>query len=187
MPTDQNIADHLWSQPQISIKNSILQSIDIILLSLLFGLCVGIIYMVLVTCCPKIMLKLVFVGVFLLLLFAGIFILAKPINFFHPNVWNILLGVALIITGLVFLAYMACNSRELQLAGIFLEHGNIFLKTDPLVWAYIPLFLILTAGLIVLIVWQYIAFGTVYPTYYNQGDIYRSSSHSIPLQILNAI
>lgn len=187
MPTDQATADRLWNQPQISIKNSILQSIDVILLSLLFGLCIGLIYMVLVACFPKIMIRLVFIGVFLALLFAGIFILAKPISFFHPQVWNILLGVALITTALIFLVYMACNNRELQLAAIFLEHGNTFLKADPLVWAYIPLFLILTAGLIVLIVWQYIAFGTVFPTSYNQGDLYRSSSHSIPLQILNAI
>jgi hypothetical protein len=187
MPTDQTLSDHIWSQPQISIKNSILNSIDVILLSLLFGLCLGIIYMVLVTCCPKLMIRLVFIGLFVLLMFAGIFILAKPISFFNPNVWNILLAVALMLTAIIFLIYMGCNGRELNLAGIFLEHGNTFLKTDPFVWAYIPLFLLLTAGLIVLVVWQYIAFGTAFDTTYSQGDLYRSSSHSIILQILNAV
>jgi hypothetical protein len=68
-----------------------------------------------------------------------------------------------------------------------MNYGNKFLKSDCKVWLYIPLFLILTAGLIVLIVWQYIAFGTTYPSTFNQCDLYRSSSHCIPLQILNAI
>jgi hypothetical protein len=68
-----------------------------------------------------------------------------------------------------------------------MNHGNKFLKSDCLVWGYIPLFLVLTFGLIVLIVWQYIAFGTAYPSTYNPNDLYRQSSHCIPLQILNAI
>jgi len=55
------------------------------------------------------------------------------------------------------------------LAGIFLDNSNLFLKSDPLVFAYIPLFIILTFGLIVLIVWQYIAFGTANETYLNDG------------------
>lgn len=68
-----------------------------------------------------------------------------------------------------------------------MQHGNTFLKSDPMVFAYIPLFLFLTAGLIVLIVWQYIAFGTAYETWLRPGDIFRSSSHNIPLQIFNAL
>lgn len=68
-----------------------------------------------------------------------------------------------------------------------MHHGNTFLKSDPLVFAYIPLFIVLTLGLITLIVWQYIAFGTAYETYLRPGDLYRSSSHNIPLQIFNAL
>jgi Ca2+/Na+ antiporter len=187
MPVDQNVANHIWSQPQISVKDSILHALDVILLSLLFGLCIGIVYMALVACCPSTMVKFVFVGVAILALFAGIFILVKPIEFFYPKIWNILLGVALIITGLVFLLYLCCHSREVALSGIFMNHGNRFLRSDCLVWLYIPLFLLLTLGLIVLILWQYIAFGTAHPSTFNAGDLYRSSSHCIPLQILNAI
>jgi hypothetical protein len=79
MPTDPNVADHVWNQPQISVKNSILQAIDILLLSLLFALCIGIIYMALVSCCPSLMVRIVFVLAVITLLFAGIFILAKPV------------------------------------------------------------------------------------------------------------
>lgn len=68
-----------------------------------------------------------------------------------------------------------------------MENGNTFLKTDPVVFLYIPLFIILTLGLITLIVWQYVAFGTANPTHLREGDLFRSSSHNIVLQILNAI
>jgi len=57
------------------------------------------------------MIKLAFVGAFLALLFAGIYILAKPVRFFNPNVWNILLGVAFIVAALIFLIYLICHSR----------------------------------------------------------------------------
>lgn len=68
-----------------------------------------------------------------------------------------------------------------------MENGNTFLKKpDPVVFLYIPLFIILTLGLIALIVWQYVAFGTT-STHLREGDLFRSSSHNIVLQILNAI
>lgn len=111
MPKNETVANHLWSSPQIAVKDSILHSIDLILLSLLFGLCLGIIYMAAVTCCPKPMIRLAYVGVFISLMFAGIFILAKPVQFFSPNVWNILLGIALILTAITFLIYMICYNK----------------------------------------------------------------------------
>lgn len=187
MPKNETVANHLWSSPQIAVKDSILNSIDLILLSLLFGLCLGIIYMAFVTCCPKPFIRLAFVGVFISMMFAGIFILVKPVQFFTPNVWNILLGVAFILTAIAFLIYMVCYNKELKLAEVFLENGNNFLKSDPVVFLYIPLFLVLTVGLITLIVWQYIAFGTANPTYLREGDLFRSSSHNIALQIFNAL
>lgn len=69
-----------------------------------------------------------------------------------------------------------------------MHHANIFLKETPAVFAYIPLFLILTAGLVVLFVWQYVAFGTFSDPYLkNPNDFYFSSGMSIALEILNLI
>ena len=67
-------------------------------------------------------------------------------------------------------------------------HANNFLKETPLVLGYIPLFLLLTAGLVVLFIWQYIAFGTFHEPYLNRKeDLYYSSGTSWVLQILNII
>ncbi len=108
---DPTVAEHIWSSPQIATKNSILNSIDVILLSLLFGFCLGIIYLAITTCCPKPIVYLVFIGVFITLMFVGIYTLAKPVGFFSPHVWNILLGIAFILTALAFLIYMICYSK----------------------------------------------------------------------------
>lgn len=105
------VADHMWDSPQISVKDAILDSIDLILLSLLFGFCLGLIYMVLTSLCPKVMIRLVFVGIFLTMLLAGIYTIVKPVSFFSPHVWNVLLGIAFIITGIVFLIYMVCYNK----------------------------------------------------------------------------
>ena len=48
-------------------------------MSLLIGLCLGLIFMIFVLCCPKLMTFLVFVTAFILLLIAGILVLAQGV------------------------------------------------------------------------------------------------------------
>lgn len=101
---------------------------DVIWLSLIIALCLGILFLVMVSLAPKAMIYVVFIGAFIVLLFAGIFILAKPVQIFHPNFWNILLPILLIISALCFLVYIGCYRKELELAAIFMKHANNFLK-----------------------------------------------------------
>ena len=157
------------------------------LLSLLIALFVGIIFLVLTLICPKPMVYIAFILVFIVLLFAGIFVLAHPVKFFNPDGWNIVFGIFLILVALCFIGYICCYRKELELSAIFMDHATKFLRETPLVFAYIPLFLILTFGLIVLIVWQYVAFGTEHEPVLEQGNLYKTSSHNIALQVFNAI
>lgn len=78
------------------------------LLSLLIGFCVGVIYLLLMMCCPKVMTFLVFVISFILLLLSGILILAKPIQFFDVNFFNILIALIFIFCAFAYLAYLGC-------------------------------------------------------------------------------
>lgn len=66
-------------------------------------------------------------------------------------------------------------------------YSNIFLKENPLLFAYIPIFILLSFGLVVLCIWQFIAFGSYHKPEYYKGDLYYSSGQSIILQVLNAI
>lgn len=156
------MADKIWASDQLSEKHGLVNSYDVILLSLLFGLLLGIIYLIAVMIAPKLMTYAVFFLAALVLLAAGLTILLKPVNLFNPHFWNIILGVFLILFGLFLVVFFICYSHEIELSAIFMSHANIFLKETILVFGYIPLFLLFTAGLFVLFLWQYIAFGTFY-------------------------
>lgn len=66
-------------------------------------------------------------------------------------------------------------------------YSNVFLKENLIIFAYIALFLLLSAGLVVLCIWQYIAFGTWQTPYLNPGDLFYSSGNNMFFQVLNAI
>lgn len=68
-----------------------------------------------------------------------------------------------------------------------MRHANQFLKETFAVYLYIPLFIVLTIGLLILITWQFIAFGTAYPPEFSLGEIYYKSKHIVFLQVLNII
>jgi hypothetical protein len=53
--------------------------------------------------------------------------------------------------------------------------------------AYIALFTILSVGLVALVIWQYIAFGTSNPPYLKPGDLFFTSGQNLLLQFLNVI
>lgn len=68
-----------------------------------------------------------------------------------------------------------------------MNYANIFLKESFGVFGFIPLFLIFSFGLVVLCVWQYVAFGTTNTPKLTSGSLYYTSQQNIFLQVLNAI
>jgi len=68
-----------------------------------------------------------------------------------------------------------------------LQNANQILKERFLNFFYIPVFLVLSFGLVVLCVWQYIAFGTINSPFLTAGDLYKTSGQNMFLQILNLI
>lgn len=66
-------------------------------------------------------------------------------------------------------------------------YSNIFLKENSILFLYIPAFIIFSSGLVVLCIWQFIAFGSYHKPEYFKGNLYYSSGQSIILQVLNAI
>jgi hypothetical protein len=66
-------------------------------------------------------------------------------------------------------------------------YSNVFLKENIIIFAYIPLFMVLSFGLVVLCIWQFIAFGSYEQPYLNPGDLYYTSGQNMFLQVLNLI
>jgi hypothetical protein len=173
----------------LASKYSLVNGYDVILLSLVIGVSLGLLYLALTLCFPKLITQAVFFLAFILILIAAILILSRPVLIFSlsKNGWNIFLAILLIFFAFALLIYAFCYKKEIELASIFMYHSNKFLKESPAVFGYIALFLVLSFGLIVLCIWQYIAFGTANDPYLTAGSLFYSSGHSVFLQILNVI
>lgn len=124
---------------------------------------------------------------FLILLASGIYIILRPVHLFGADILTIVLAVGLVLVGVAYVMYMIFYKKEIELASIFMEHSNSFLRESYLVYLYIPLFLVFTIGFLVLITWQFIAFGTANPPTFQVNNIYYHSAHNILLQVLNVI
>ncbi len=186
-PTDSALRTRLFSQAELGNKLSLTHGYDIIRFSLLTGFLVGLLYLTLVGCFAKYMTLISFGLGFLVLLASGLYITLRPVHLFGNNLWTLVLAILLILFGIAYVFYMILYKKEIELASIFIHHSNHFLRESYLVFFYIPLFLLLTLGLLVLIVWQFIAFGTAnYPTL-ETGNIYYHSGHNVFLQVLNVI
>jgi hypothetical protein len=133
------------------------------MIAMLIGLCVGLIYLVLFMIVPKIMVIMAFILAFCALIAAAIILLVQPIKLLSStgNTWNIIIGIALIIVAVSILIFYFCYQREIKLSSIFMYYANQFLKENFALFAYIPLFLVFSFGLVVLCIWQYVAFGTI--------------------------
>lgn len=188
-PTDEAANNRLWNNHILSDKVSLLGGYAAILWSLLIGLCIGVIYLIAVVLLPRMITYLAFIMGFACLLTAAIILIVQPIKLlaYESNTPNILLGILFIIVAVVILIFFFCYQQEIELASIFLNYANVFLKENIIIFAYVPLFAVMSFGLVVLCIWQFIAFGSYWDPYINEGDLYYSSGQSIVLQVLNAI
>lgn len=105
---------------------------------------------------------LAFIMAFACLLAAAIILIVQPIKLLahDSNTVNILLGILFIVVAVVILIFFFCYQQEIELASIILNYANVFLKENIVIFAYIPLFAVMSFGLVVLCVWQFIAFGS---------------------------
>lgn len=77
--------------------------------------------------------------------------------------------------------------RHLKLCGVLIKYATRFLADSFCVYFYLPLFLLATLLLLLLFMWQYVAFSTSGTPYRVAGDIYWRASGNTFLQVLNVI
>lgn len=76
------------------------------------------------------------------------------------NGWKIAVAVFAFVLAIIIFCMFFFYSAELRLQGIFLEYARRFLHDWMAVYAYIPLFMFFTAGLIALFMFQHLAFSS---------------------------
>lgn len=77
--------------------------------------------------------------------------------------------------------------RRVKTTGIFLAYAAKFLAQKPINFVYIPIFILLLIGLLVLCLFQYLAFSSQADPKKVEGDIYLQLTQNIPLTILTII
>lgn len=159
------------------------------LIGLLISALVGLVYMILFIILPGKLTFAIFILSAITLLTAGILLIVQPLKLlaFHGNVWNIIIGIILIIIAIALVIFMFCQKQEIEVGSIFLTYANNFLKDRVVLFALIPLFMLMSFGLVVLCAWQYIAIGSANTPTWTPPHVYKHIRFSIVLQILNII
>ena len=82
-------------------------------------------------------------------------------------VFRYVLGVIAIIFGATLVAMFAIYRKELRIVGVFLREAGNYVKSKPLIYLAIPVFLVLITLLAGLSIFQYLAF-------FSMGQIYHT-------------
>ena len=160
---------------------------DIIRISLVFSLLVGIVWMSFVQCIPrKISIAVMLVASNLLIAF-GILLIIDNNAGWNQTAWRIITAVVLIIFGIFFLAMVILYRRRIKIVGVLLHYASNFLGSQPANFLYIPVFLILSVGLLVLCLFQYLCFSSKNEPVISEGDIFLHLKRNVPLTILTII
>lgn len=90
-------------------------------------------------------------------------VISNLYRFFNVYQWaKIVIAVICFLLAIMVLVIMCMYKNERKFQAIFLDYARTFLNENPTVFAYIPIYLIFTLGLVALIVWQHCCFTSKY-------------------------
>ena len=85
------------------------------------------------------------------------------------NAVKIIAAVVCFVLAILLIVMGCMYSSEVKFQGVMLDYSTRFLNENPCTFAYIPLYLIFTAGLFALILWQQACFSSWWGKYIGFG------------------
>lgn len=144
--------------------------------------------MVLVQFLPKIMAAgAILLGSFTLIAAGIILLVDNAAGWENYGAWRIIIGVFLLIFGIIFFITMFLYKRRIRITGVFLSYAARFLTQKPINFVFIPIFIAMILGLIVLCLFQYLAFSSNADPKAREGDIYLQLTQNPLLTVLTII
>jgi hypothetical protein len=158
-------------------KWNFLKSYDVIKLTLLIALIVGVIFLVFVQFLPSIAVW-ASVGMMALMCFILSFMMLSDRSPSFQAAQGLMNGIAvcILLLGLVSGFYIYWMRKEIRLCTIFIRNAARFLAQCPSVFGYIFMYIMLSLLLIVLFTFQYMAFSSVNPLVKDTADIFWQTS-----------
>lgn len=122
---------------------------------------IAFIWLIIVQCLPHFVIFLAFfVSAVLLVIAAIIAFVGANTHFIDFKGWAIFFGVGFVLLLILLIYYVCAHKKQLKLCGCFLDVAGDCFKKNLTIIFYVILFLALTVGFIVLIIFQYLAFSS---------------------------
>ena len=126
----------------------------------------------------------IFLGSLTLIAAGVILIVHNPQGWGNVSILKYIFGGLFILFGIIFFAMLCIYRRRIKITGVFLDYASQFLALKPINLVFIPIFIILLAGLIILCLFEYLAFSSKAEPYSKEGDIYLQLTRNPILTIL---
>lgn len=124
-------------------------SLDTIMLCFFVALGCSLLFFILVQFLPKIMNYVVIALGMITILASGVCLFYYETTF---TTFKIVLGCLLVLSFIIIVFLIIQNMDSIRMYGIFLQASTQFVKDRPFALLYIPLFLLLIAGFIAMVV-----------------------------------
>lgn len=161
LPTDQKLAENVLTTFNLHWKWNFLRSYDMIRITLLVALLAGVVFLVFVQFAPKMAVwtSVALTGLTCIVLAVMLLMDSSP-SFQSERLLMNVVAVAILLLGLICLFYLYWMRIEIRVCSIFIESATRFLARSPCVFTYIPVYILLSLGLIALVVFEYLAFSS---------------------------
>lgn len=161
IPTDKYLYSRALRNYNIKEKLDFIQSYDNVKISLGVALLMGVIFLVLVQCLPKTMswltIALAAVGCLVL---AVVLLCDKSASLRAYHGWIVFISVLLLLLALGLVLNLLWNSYSVKVSGIFLDYSARMLRQNCFMLAWLLVFLLLSAALVALTIFEYLAFSS---------------------------
>lgn len=130
-------------------------------LSLLISLGLGVLWLLLAHFLPRYIAGIAIVVASLVLVAVGVIALInidKTKN--GQQIWRVLSGIACFGIAIYLLISLCLYRKRVKVVGVLLNYGMVFLNNRPVNFILIPIYILLFIGLIVLCLFQYIAYSS---------------------------
>ena len=155
LPKDESLKQELLINAKLQRKNLFMNSIDVIQLCMAVALGLSVVFLCLVQCCSKAMVKgTIFISFFVLV---GLVICL----FIYPtdHASKVAITIIILILFILLVCSVATNRHEIGVFSIFMDQTTKILREGRCcVFAYILLFWAFTFGFLMLLVWEFKCF-----------------------------
>jgi hypothetical protein len=183
-PNDQFAQEKLIKTANLESKWGFLEIYDSVRLCIVIALVVGLFWSQLVQCFPRGMTAIATVLSIVSLGVMGIILLLDNSG---SSILKICVGVILITVAVLFTFFLCFFRKRNRLTGVFIDWSTRLAKERVSYYFFVLLFILMTAGLIVLCLFQHLAFLSSSEPLPTEGDLFLKLTPNTILFVLNII